>query len=166
MKVYKVKIYYVDHFHDMGSLKRLDENEDTYVLVKKNFWDVREIITDKEIKVCLDKEEKKERASLTYFDKLLNKIYNTKLVKYLEPSFIDNLDFNEYKKYGCVLGVKESDLVHKNLATEEDLQNYLDGWITSKLRVRLDKMKVTETMNEQTKKVNKKVKQLSKISEI
>ncbi len=158
MKVYKVKIYYVDHFHVTGSLKKIDENEDTYALVKANFWDVREIATNKAIKVCFDEKNTKKQTNIEFLNRILNAIYDTKLVKYLESSSVDNLDFIEYRKYGRVLGVSEHDLIPENIATEEEIDEYLKEFETSKLNDIILRMKMTYTKRIETSKVKKRIK--------
>ena len=100
------------------------------IIVKKSIFGLREIITGKKINI----------------------------IDSMEYSLITN--YSDLKKYGCALGVQRKDLVNKNLATMDELNNYLNKFENSDIKKKFDKMKVLP--KEEFKKVMEKVKRLAK----
>ena len=103
-------------------------------LVKKSIFGVREVITNMKLEVC-------------------DEDYRPEYVLY-------HVDVNKWKEYGRVLAVDTQELVDKNLAKESDIEKYVNGFSTSKLKCVFDEMFMIRAKNVENSKQKIKIQKI------
>lgn len=113
-KCYKVSVYSVDHKDNMGKIEYVDK-----IIVKKNPFDVEEIVTGEHIKIEWDLDKVMESNNI------LPSILNTRF----------------FEQRGYVFVVQKEDLKEINLANKGDMDRYVDSFNDSDYKKFIDRAK-------------------------
>ena len=122
MNLYKVRVYSIGHDKNLGKDTLLDT-----IIIKKGFIGVEEIISKWPFRMVSE-----------------NTIGEQHPKSYLRPY--------AYKEFGYDLAVIKDDIIPENIATEEEVNDYIDKFEKKTIKRVFDQMKVTDDLDEKIKR--------------
>ena len=125
MNLYKVRVYNIGHDDNLGKDTLLDT-----IIVKRDLIGTEEIVSEWPIRIVSEATIGKKHPN-----------------SYLRPY--------AYKEFGYDLAVIKEDVKPDNIATEEEIDNYINNFSKKTIKRVFDQMRVTDDLDDKIKRKRK-----------